>query len=708
MAWPRHALRSWHPAPGFQTRNHDLVPIATPGSRDIYYPGHQPFAPFGFGGPHLIPRNPYRAADPTGQRGLESLKDKTLESAGDLGWTPDYATAWLYRHLNNSRTDVAEAIDAMRDTFDVVRFNEAYLIFDVLDATIFGQKLKGMVYLMWIMQPNCSPGKTSAPNVVPGIPRICIQLNSALFDDGLGDIDELLEVLIHQMIHAYFLVCCGAQRRGDKVDGRLEDGKHFAVILMAVRSISKECEDGELELIFHASKRRQRDIGLAPGQVPASHALVRRGLRDPYLAINPAGDNPGLGLVMNQTNCMRDNRHITPGDVQNWQMIDFSRSLELDMEAKGEKIWECAEDGKLVEVERIKCPPSVTYIEMLWDDKGEIKRVMAKREKALNFKSLERPLLKHDRYELKIPECTRFETFKCIYDFINKEAYCATPLEKLHRQPVNQGKGPPVLHREHTYGMPAPPDKSILTHVRVFKAAEGMKFVELIQYAIAHMWNVPWTSEDPIELLEELYNLEQEPTPAPINAELHRWARSFLAARERGGPNSSLSYRSPRHDMLQYHHPHGSRYMGLSNLQKIGRWYPEECRTLLHRSQAFRDDLQHARLMIRSGTANLFARPAFAAGAVTTRQRLIRDTAVAPLAIADIPHFGEVLGHDIDIEAGPFILNEHLGGGRLGGLGGLDDLRPTIINPLGGMGSGAGVPLGSNMRGPGLDPYMPL
>lgn len=590
------------------TRSHDLVPFPTPyGNREIYYPdSHRNFfsslyasAPRRF--PHLDGHYRRPGCFLNDHKDLKSLQDANLEAAGDLGWTLDYATAWCYAHLTRNQPAVAEIIDAIRE-IDVVNRYTPYIIFDPLDKALFDGKLRDMVHVRWWSDSQiCSPGTTSAPGVVPGVARICIDLNSTKFEVEHCDIDDLLEAQIHQMIHAFFLVCCGAQKKGERADGRLKDDINFGVLLMTIRDISRQCEEGELEFIFHATKQRDPAgcMGAARLQMIAAHTgsmlnIPSRSMIEPFIAGNPSGGLLGHSLADGQSHCLRENRHVTFADLKNWQVSEVSRALELDMDSQGDKVWEFDDDGKLGEVDRLQGPPSATYIELLFEHELQLKRVMAKREKALKFKSIEKVLMKYERYELKVPRCD-FATFKCVWDFINKDGYCATPLDKDVHWPATTGRGPPVLRRRDMR-IPGPniqnePDTSIITHIKVFKAAEGMKFEELMQYALDHMYHVPITTEDPIALLKELYNEEEGFNSNPISSELHKWSRKFLLKTEDQRADY-LSYADRDHDI--YHRRHtlalngGS---GATNLQRIAHWYPEEGQELYTRSAAFRDDV---------------------------------------------------------------------------------------------------------------------
>ncbi|KAI7676829.1 hypothetical protein KC319_g4271, partial [Hortaea werneckii] len=379
---------------GFPPWSYPTNTFPTPNrNRDIYYPN--------FYNPRQLCANnrrkqQYYTSLPASERKLAVLRDKGLSHAGDLGWTLDYATAWCYRHLTGNQTGVVDAINHLREIEDVDE-ETPLIAFDLLDKTLFGHKLDGMVYLKWKTLPSSSPGITSAPGVVKGIPRVCIELNKLPFEDGDGSMDDLLVVLIHQMIHAYFLITCGAQPKGAEPDGRLMDGLHFGVLLLTIRDITMRCRAGELDLIFYAANRTGSN-------------LDRR--KNKFIAINPRGAAAGLSIADGQSHCGHDNRYVRPAQMQNWQVETYSLAIELNMDSKGDQIYDIDGDSNFNAVDRLKGPPSSTYAELIWNEK----RVMVPREKAMTFESLSRPLEKNEKMELRVPECDE-KVFCQLYNF---------------------------------------------------------------------------------------------------------------------------------------------------------------------------------------------------------------------------------------------------------------------------------------------------
>lgn len=574
----------------------DPVAFPTPcPTRDVFYPQFYPdFRRYPHRFEERTPREdqPWRKVD-----AIADFLDDKIAFSGDLGWTLDYATAWCYRHLIGSQPEVADAIDHVRE-LGTVSPKTPYYIFNYLDKAIFGGKLQDMVYLRWRSQSSCSPGTTSAPNV-EGIPRICVELNKTPFEDDAADIDDLLEALIHQMIHAYFLVCCGAQKKDDYQDGRLMDGLHFGVILLTIKDISKQCVDGVLSLVFHAYKRREFEgrLPLRPANIlcnpmPASNS------KSTYISLDPRGNAIGPAAADGQTHCMHDNRKISWQQIKNWQVETFARAIDLQMDLKGIDIWDLDTEGVLTRHSRLQVDPSTTYVELLWDEK----RIMVPREKCLKFPSLSRPITKLGQFDLMLPECDE-DTFKCIYDHITQGTY-KTCHWNMFRNGIALAKGPPVYMPPTESGESTGEYPSIIASIKVFKAAEQMKFEELQFHAMEQLFNADMTSDNPIQAFELLYN-DNDPDVGPISAELHKWARKFMVKKDDGRADAGRQECVCRHHHRgldsfwdQDSHAavnHDQHRRGMSNYEKMLVFHGPAFEELYTRSAAFRDDADIAK-----------------------------------------------------------------------------------------------------------------
>ncbi|KAK0308290.1 hypothetical protein LTR01_004917 [Friedmanniomyces endolithicus] len=550
---------------GRRNFSNDILPFPTPDrNRNLYFPnirrGRQSRSP-----------SRRRENEAAWERSVAALRDKRVKDyVGDLGWVLEYATAWLYRHLLRNQTEVADAIDHVRQV-DGVDADTPFFIFEYLNTALFGGKLRGMVHLKWKALASTSPGTTSAAGVVPGVTRICIELNKTPFEDGDGEIDELLDSLIHHMIHAYFLVTCGAQKKGAQQDGRLLDGLHFGVIMHTIIDIARGCRGEPLKLTFYAATRRENDIG------PFGRPYLPGG-KNKFIALSTKGSAIAAAPADGQSHCSLDNRAVRAQQIKNWQVESYSLAIDLDMEGKGDSIYDFSTSKTFDPVDRLKGPPSSTYIELIWDKK----RVMVKREHLHKYASIKKPLEKNNKMELAIPDCSR-RVFENIYDFVNAGSYVtghdSTPT-RVHPQ---GRKGPPTLV---VYDRPRGQDawSDVVAHLQTFKVAEAMKFEELQAYTLRVLWDLQETDSDPIDVLKVLYN--ENDNSGPIHAELHKWARDFLGQTEDGGMPSRNRFGYGSNALL---------HRGRSNLDKILEHYGELFKPLYYRNMALQDDVKIVR-----------------------------------------------------------------------------------------------------------------
>ena len=83
-----------------------------------------------------------------------------------------------------------------------------FMVFDDLDKNLFRSVLKGNVYLKWTSLPRGIFARTSRPGL-HGRPRTTIELS----EDVAGHLEATLGILLHQMIHAYYIQCCGHKNK---------------------------------------------------------------------------------------------------------------------------------------------------------------------------------------------------------------------------------------------------------------------------------------------------------------------------------------------------------------------------------------------------------------------------------------------------------------------------------------------------------------
>jgi hypothetical protein len=279
---------------------------------------------------------------------------------------------------------------------------------------------------------------------------------------------------------------------------------------------------------------------------------------------------------------MHDNRRFRGAEIRNWQVSHYACAIELEFDERGNTVYDLDVSGELLPVQRLRGPPSSTYVELIWDEK----RVMVPRDKVMEFDSLKKPGSRNGKYELLLPKCD-FHTLKCLWDFIQHRKYSPqySYLDPATSQRREDMKGPPII--VHGRGFDA--TDGVTVHIRVFKMAESMKFSELQKYAMERLYEMPTTADDPITALKEIYN--EKDKSKPIHAELHKWARKFLARtdephhihpHDRSWDPLGLDHRFSR-----YEYP---SYRGTSNYEKLISIHGDRFQELYHRNPALKDD----------------------------------------------------------------------------------------------------------------------
>ncbi|KAJ9618846.1 hypothetical protein H2203_008662 [Taxawa tesnikishii (nom. ined.)] len=504
-----------------------IPPIAIP-------PLPPPLAPYGYGARSF---NPYRNRDVSHRnlhlrdhpyrsnrdsrsnasvRCQNVLIDEGLEHNGNLAWTLDYATAFAVQYVSANKHEVVDAIDAAWDRAVLCNNPEElpYVVFDIFDKSMFAGKLKDMVYLEWIDSSSRAYGKTSAPGVEKK--RIAIQLNHSVIrqhPEPNACAAHIMAALIHQMVHAYFLVCCGPQPNDAKSDGRLLDGKHFGIVLRRIKELTDESANGVLPLRFYSVPSFERDH---PGL--AAETLFPFGpRRSPRRDIFAPKGSDAIPSRNDVTHCAHDNSYISLVSCQSFLESTYASALALDLESTLGLTVQKLDDSGLSPFNRLtEAPPSAEYMELVWDGQ----RIMVSKEKVSKLSSFKKQIGKGER-DIKVPKCS-LDILKCLHSFIIDGRY-APDIESLRdassSAPNPAGSGPGPILSETKPEWPA----YLLTDISAYTVASSMDFPELATYALNRLHDLPFTHNDPIAAFKEIYS-SSGGAPEP----LRRWTRKLL------------------------------------------------------------------------------------------------------------------------------------------------------------------------------------
>lgn len=140
-----------------------------------------------------------------------------------------------------------------------------FMVFDQLDKELFRSVLTGNVYLIWSrkLSPYCK-GITFRQGH-HGHPRIAIRLAESLLNQAGRK--EIIAILIHQMIHAYFLQCCGFRNKALQASGSGYDLEHGFEFQALFRSIKQVCPP--------VASRYSWDLNAHDGMLPGGRSVER-------------------------------------------------------------------------------------------------------------------------------------------------------------------------------------------------------------------------------------------------------------------------------------------------------------------------------------------------------------------------------------------------------------------------------------------------
>lgn len=406
-----------------------------------------------------------------------------------------------------------------------------FMVFDDLDRKLFRSMLRGNVYLTWASLPTGSHARTSRPNL-NGRPRITIELNWQLRRNRAAT----LGVLLHQMIHAYYLQCCGHKNKG--VIGRGHDLRHKEEFYNLSCSIREHFLPGE-SLVWDAAKNNfPRHTWISSRYyVPEagcsncyckSITMKKRDLdqwRDSALALtiakiarDAASQHSSSAKTEDMTTCRSQYVLSWLASQGGTSTADISnRSNTYCMERHGSSV------KHLVHSDCHLSPG--TYITLWYDGRRYPVLKQGLRERAAISRS---PFFSNDT--LVFPSTSSLEGLEILVSFLESGGFAPSHSSALtaskygcpghHHISSPTLRGPPIMLQPE----PSSP-KYLGSSILAYRLATTLQFEPLKSAAIKRLYGLPHTYEDPIALLGQVYMLE----PAlPQEDHLRAWVRDWL------------------------------------------------------------------------------------------------------------------------------------------------------------------------------------
>lgn len=408
-----------------------------------------------------------------------------------------------------------------------------FLVFDQLDREIFRSVLKGNVHLRWSAElPNGIYATTRKPD--PGdIPRITIFLSKFLAEAGRVDI---FCTLVHQMIHAYFLQCCGYQTQDGRGRGHdLCHGPEFRALLVTIgnrwfieghRSTSRLANPLPTPSDVRPMLRRRGSPRASWSNCYATVSLVLRG-------VGKTDDRNWRNLAITKVRSLEDKTQPLP-----IQQLDVPRALERLFPIR---------DGTPPFIFDLPMPvkprspgplePNFFFID------PETSSILPPRPRSqyplppefyieLHFKSsvfpLARGLIAPHLPGLAQSPCFTDEriltlpTWSDLRDLVLLYAFLCTPSNSSLATRSDPAQFPII----GTYNPKS--SAMVKSHVSVYHLALAMEFIPLVIHAVDMLKSLRCTHENPIAVLENIYH---PPGFIPQISMLRDWTKSWLALR---------------------------------------------------------------------------------------------------------------------------------------------------------------------------------
>ncbi|KAL6709115.1 hypothetical protein ACN47E_001931 [Coniothyrium glycines] len=430
------------------------------------------------------------------------LRNPYLRLDRNLGWSIDWAVASFV-----DRLECQDAINGLRN----VRIRAAALeskglieqipfrIFNKLDEVLFAGHLKDAVFLDVTDLDSDVSGATYTHGLGPdrNVKRISIILNDCML--RYGGARDVVAVLIHHMIHAYFLVACGPQRE-DEVDyGRLAHGVHFGKILLAIRKLSAA----------HGKELTPLDFGHNLGKLQ-------------YFAEEYSSSSRRTSIEREEheewfcSHCHVDVQRVAESDIDKWYKKVCSPMFDEPKSIREAKVTVYNDRRQELETKsRARLPPSSKTVELMFKNKP----ILLETKFIDEYPEICRAFHKTGSRYIKVHKEISEGTFLRFLEFLHTGAYSPI-IQPYAATTVSLGstrKGPPVIKTENTGS------KSCLLHdVEFAKLGVLMHFEECKSYALRRMNSYGAIFEDPVAILKELYS---GPEPDP---DLKAWSRKFL------------------------------------------------------------------------------------------------------------------------------------------------------------------------------------
>ncbi|KAL8828217.1 MAG: hypothetical protein Q9170_006696 [Blastenia crenularia] len=418
-----------------------------------------------------------------------------------------------------------------------------FQVFNELDKEYFRSVLNGNVSLGWSYLPNNMFSRTVRAGRNNN-PRIRIELSPALYQGPLRC--DILAALIHQMVHAYYLQCCGYRDRGFSGEGH--DLGHEQSFQALLECVGEHCEP-------------LRGCISTDLWAPPLHTRSR------------FQHQPNSGTV---SSCYTRGSLFNSIDIKNWrndavakcksrQEAQHSKSAENDRSFPHD-VYFVNKDGIEDLPKRLESwqYPREAYVFLSFDNRCyPVLRRSVKDLAALASS----PYFK-DRCWLQLPQGTSEANFLTLYFFLVWSKY-APSLKNLNGSSTTldtSGRGPPKI-QPYDAGSPTP----VVSLIAAFEFGKLLQYAPFCNFIMDGLRSLSASAENPIAVLERIYgNRRPEDKSAAStpfefpDPQLRDWARSWLTVKLSDANIIQLGARYRTNlDLVRFHPDWSVRHEGL-------------------------------------------------------------------------------------------------------------------------------------------------
>lgn len=454
------------------------------------------------------------------------LKNEAAQPAcSNLHLSTEEAFGWAHQAIQDYRRSKFVCLaPGKRNMYPARKL--PFMVFDQLDRELFRSVLKGNVHLKWSVHlPDGIYAKTFKADPKKGS-RITIVLSELLSEAPRV---EILCTLVHQMMHAYFLQCCGYKTHDGGAGGHdLCHGPEFRALLL---TIGHRC----------SLNGRQLTSDLSPLPVPPNFRRRRESPRascrscyafvSPIRGVNSIGDRNWRDMAIAKVRSLEDKPQTLP-----IKQSEVSRALNIMPPAGNDApsampnffipakpssprpsdpyfyFIDLATKTMLPALPRSQYPfPPESYIELHF---GPHAYPLSRDDIAPHLPRLEKSPCFTNKRILVLPAWSDWTEFVIFYAFLCKQS-SSSPAKSSDRSelPIIGSHDPKFI-------------AVVKSYVSVLHLARVLKFHPLIIYAFNALYSLRYTHENPIAVLESIYH---PPESIPQVLELREWTKEWLA-----------------------------------------------------------------------------------------------------------------------------------------------------------------------------------